>query len=64
MGGFTTLVCDYIDKEKAKEENTVYYCDYDKMGFDDMTAHCQHCEIYDALMKRAYKLIFGNGYDG
>ena len=64
MGGFETLVCHYINKEKAKEKNAAYYCDYDEMEFDDMTAHCQHCEMYAALMKRAYSLIFGADYDG
>lgn len=50
------LVCPYINKLKAEFYGTLYYCDFDGMEFDSMTAHCKHCEMYENLMKKAKRM--------
>ena len=53
------LKCPYIDKEKAEKANTAYYCTFDKMEFDNFTAHCEHCEMYRYLLRKAEIAFFG-----
>lgn len=53
------LKCPYINHEKAEFFGTHYFCDYDNMEFESMTAHCQHCEMYKQLYKMAMNFIYG-----
>lgn len=51
------LVCPYINKEKAKLFDTLYFCDFDGMEFDSMKAHCSHCEMYENMIKRNLRWV-------
>lgn len=64
MTAIEELTCPYIDKQKAALYGTNYYCDFDNMEFDSMVAHCEQCEMYEYLMKRAGAIILGAEYDG
>ena len=52
-----SLECPYINKEKAKLFGTKYYCDFDNMEFESMTAHCVCCEMYENLIRKAMQNI-------
>ena len=51
------LICPHIDNEKAKEADSLYYCDYDEMPFDSMLAHCMYCPEYAILYAKAGELL-------
>ena len=59
MKEFDLLKCPYINKEKAEKVGTQYYCDFDGMEFESMAAHCENCEMYRNLLRRAEMLLFG-----
>ena len=52
-------MCPYINKEKAKIFGTEYYCEYDKLEFNSIIAHCKYCEIYHMLLNRIRKVLIG-----
>lgn len=49
------LTCPYIDQQKAELLGTNYFCDFDNMEFDSMHVHCNHCEMYEQLIKNAMR---------
>ena len=53
------LKCPYINKEKARTHGTMYYCDYEDMEFESMSAHCAGCEMYQNIIKLAMRKIIG-----
>jgi hypothetical protein len=59
MSKFTEFKCPYMNREKAVMAGTMYYCDFDNMEFEEMTAHCSHCEMYEYLLRKAEREIFG-----
>lgn len=64
MANLKDLECPYINKKKAALHGTNYYCEFDGMEFDSMQSHCWTCEMYECLMKRAEKAIFGDVCNG
>lgn len=51
------LICPHIDKERAKKFATLYYCEYDKMPFDSMRAHCRYCPEYARIYTKAREVL-------
>lgn len=46
------LVCPYINKKKAAQCGTPYYCELDGIEFESMLSHCKYCEVWDEIIDR------------
>ena len=59
MSKLTEFQCPYINRKKAEIAGTMYYCDFDNMEFEEITAHCFNCEMYEYLLKKLERYLFG-----
>lgn len=55
------LKCPHMDKEKAKQHDTLYYCGATNTPFNAMMFYCKDCPIYNRLIAKAASIILIRG---